>query len=116
MARPTTLVGGPVLVPGDGVRWSWPCGPATRSAATGVDELMVAGPLVLPARDGCRSRSSVGPAGRRRRARPVTSTPGAVDGTRARWTRHATGLLGTDGRARPLSDPAAWPPVDAEVD
>ncbi|PHQ53338.1 hypothetical protein BLA24_02545 [Streptomyces cinnamoneus] len=85
---------------------------AERTGCSGVEELTLHQPLLLPEQDAVRLRVVVGGADDAGR-RPV-SVYARVEGTPADvpWTKHADGVLGRDGHGRPL-DLTAWPPQGA---
>ncbi|AJE80652.1 modular polyketide synthase [Streptomyces albus] len=78
-----------------------------------LDELTLEAPLLLPEDGAVRLQLVVGPAEADAR-RPVSlySAPETAEEDTA-WTRHATGLLGTAGRASGTAL-TAWPPAGAE--
>ncbi|MEU1298203.1 type I polyketide synthase, partial [Streptomyces sp. NPDC005840] len=76
-----------------------------------LDELTLAGPLVLPERGGVQVRVIVGPRAADRRTVAVYSRP---EGTEQDWTTHATGFL-TETAVAAGSELAEWPPAGAEV-
>jgi acyl transferase domain-containing protein/acyl carrier protein len=78
---------------------------AKRTGATAVDELTIAGPLILPAQGGVQVRVAVDDVGAVR----IHSRPERDGGP---WTLHAEGLLGTS--ATTAWTPEEWPPPGAE--
>ncbi|KPC58660.1 SDR family NAD(P)-dependent oxidoreductase, partial [Streptomyces chattanoogensis] len=84
---------------------------ADEAGCTGVEELTLASPLVLGARDRVQLQVTVGgpdASGRR----PVTVHSRPDDLPDRPWTLHATGLLGT-GSTPPPAELSAWPPKGA---
>ncbi|MEV0902541.1 type I polyketide synthase, partial [Actinoplanes sp. NPDC049802] len=80
--------------------------------ATGIEELTLEAPLVVPEKGAVRIQLRVGEAGPDgARALTVYSQPADDDGP---WTRHAAGTL-TSGTPRPGAADGTWPPKDAEV-
>ncbi|WKD32048.1 type I polyketide synthase [Streptomyces xanthophaeus] len=79
--------------------------------ATALDELTLDAPLVLPERGALQLQVGVGaPDADGRRPVTVHSRPDESD---APWTAHAHGTLSVTVSG-PASEPAAWPPADAE--
>ncbi|WP_435844073.1 SDR family NAD(P)-dependent oxidoreductase, partial [Streptomyces gilvosporeus] len=84
---------------------------ADEAGCTGVDELTLATPLVLGARDRVQLQVTVGGPDESGR-RPVTVHSRPDELPDRPWTLHATGLLGT-GSTPPPADLSAWPPKGA---
>ncbi|MFE3743353.1 SDR family NAD(P)-dependent oxidoreductase, partial [Streptomyces sp. NPDC059134] len=76
-----------------------------------LDELTLAGPLVLPERGGVQVRVIVGPYAAERRTVAVYSRP---EGTEQDWTTHATGFL-AEAAVTAGFELVEWPPAGAEV-
>ncbi|MGW2635182.1 SDR family NAD(P)-dependent oxidoreductase, partial [Streptomyces chattanoogensis] len=84
---------------------------ADEAGCTGVEELTLATPLVLGARDRVQLQVTVGGPDASG-SRPVTVHSRPDDLPDRPWTLHATGLLGT-GSTPPPADLSAWPPKGA---
>ncbi|MEC3917834.1 SDR family NAD(P)-dependent oxidoreductase [Nocardia sp. CDC160] len=76
-----------------------------------VEELTLAVPLVLP--EGRAVHIQVAVAAADEQGRRALSIHSSVDGT-TEWTRHATGMLGTDSRTADF-DLSVWPPEGARA-
>ncbi|WP_254712029.1 acyltransferase domain-containing protein, partial [Streptomyces sp. TRM64462] len=112
-------VAGTVLVPGTAlVEMAVRAG--DEAGCTGLEELVVEAPLVVPATGGVHVQVTVsGDDADGRRTFGVYSRPdgAATDGTAtdAPWTRHASGSLISDaGAPAAVSELAVWPPAGAE--
>ncbi|MBB6170278.1 acyl transferase domain-containing protein/acyl carrier protein [Nocardiopsis mwathae] len=79
-----------------------------------VDELTLEAPLVLPERGGVALQVLVGgPDDSGARTVEVHSRPDDEEAADAPWTRHATGLLSSDGTGDGGARLDVWPPPDA---
>ncbi|WP_405986878.1 type I polyketide synthase [Streptomyces sp. NBC_00872] len=111
-------VGGTVLVPGTGLL-ELALRAGEQIGATGVDELTLAAPLVLPERGGVQLQLVAGAADGAggRTVQIYSRSDGGAGEDAGEWTLHAHGILGTaDGATAhhsPADDLTVWPPAGA---
>ncbi|MDN3355699.1 type I polyketide synthase [Actinomadura sp. DC4] len=103
-------VAGTVLVPG-AAQLEWALRAADETGCTGVEELVLHAPLVVPAPGGLDVQVTVGAAGDD--GRREVGVYSRVDQDTA-WACHATGVLGTEPAAASAPPEGVWPPAGAE--